>query len=274
LTSAVSNSLGSAYRSGTSAAQSTCTRIVSPKVRLSMEPNSCIRGWGTTARGRSGCRRAKVSSLRVRPEPLSTARSALSMISCKSGRSDSSASSSCRLPETTVSRLLKSCATPPVSWPTASSLCACASCSSVRLRCTAEVSRPAIDCRKLIFPSSKLPGAAASASRNPSVSCRTKSGTRAMSWNPALERSARMASEGPSRNISDVITACSRVSRVPRMESALAKMEVSVRAVGSESPVEARMRNVRWRQSVARMAAAGNSSAVAVNSRIRRIASS
>ena len=31
-------------------------------------------------------------------------------------------------PEITISRLLKSCATPPVSWPTASSFCACRSC--------------------------------------------------------------------------------------------------------------------------------------------------
>ena len=50
-------------------------------------------------------------------------------------RAPAPASARCRvsrLPMMTVSRLLKSCATPPVSWPMPSIFCACASCSCAR----------------------------------------------------------------------------------------------------------------------------------------------
>ena len=49
--------------------------------------------------------------------------------------SGSVSSSTSRLPSTTPSRLLKSCARPPVSWPIASSFCASRSLISV-LRCS------------------------------------------------------------------------------------------------------------------------------------------
>src|SRR5579885_884681 len=47
-----------------------------------------------------------------------------------------------RLPKITVSRLLKSCATPPVNWPTASIFCDCASCSSMRRETVMSVQEP------------------------------------------------------------------------------------------------------------------------------------
>ena len=66
--------------------------------------------------------------------------------------------STCRLPWITVSRLLKSCAMPPVSWPTLSRRCAWLSASSDWARCRLVASRLASDSRKRSSSSPKRCG--------------------------------------------------------------------------------------------------------------------
>ncbi len=90
--------------------------------------------------GSSACWREKASSRLVRVAARCAPCSAISLArvmratAADGGRSGSWRPIMSRPPSTMVRRLLKSCATPPVSWPTASIFCAWRSDSSARLR--------------------------------------------------------------------------------------------------------------------------------------------
>ena len=97
-----------------------------------------------------------------------------------------SSSSTCRLPWITVSRLLKSCAMPPVSWPTLSSRCAWLSASSDCARCRLVASRLHSDSRKRSSSSPKLLGRARERTTSaPMVRPRSDSGTASAAFRPA-----------------------------------------------------------------------------------------
>ena len=88
-----------------------------------------------TISGISGCRREKASRRSVScaaRQALPSAADTIGWNSCPEVRRRSMVS---RLPRITVSKLLKSCATPPVSWPIVSIFCAWRSRSSVCCRC-------------------------------------------------------------------------------------------------------------------------------------------
>ena len=97
-------------------------------VRRSMSASECSSAPTSSALGCSTWRREKASSLPVSSAPRrERARRRGQQLLARSASSASagSSSSTCRLPWMTVSRLLKSCAMPPVSWPTLSRRCAC-----------------------------------------------------------------------------------------------------------------------------------------------------
>ena len=89
--------------------------------------------------GSSGCWRENASSRLVSVAARRTPSSAMSLPrTMRAVAGEASSAGSCRPimsspPSMMVSRLLKSCATPPVSWPTASIFCACRSGSSALL---------------------------------------------------------------------------------------------------------------------------------------------
>ena len=119
-----------------------CTiRVVksSPRVRLKRVPMPSSSLFKSTAIGLSGCFLENASNLWVRSRARPAASSARLVRSRGVGPFTGPISSipiraSSRLPLITVSRLLKSCAIPPVSWPTASILWACRSCALRRSR--------------------------------------------------------------------------------------------------------------------------------------------
>ena len=109
-----------------------CTTMCSPSVRRSSRPVLATRSLRSETSGFSTCLREKASSWRVSSEafwPASEMRCAR-LVMC--GGTLSSSRMASALASTMVRMLLKSCATPPVSWPTASIFCACMSCSLVR----------------------------------------------------------------------------------------------------------------------------------------------
>ena len=144
----------------------------------------------STGLGSSAWRRAKASRRWVSDAP----RSARPAWRRRSGgrsrdRRGRRLRSSSRLPSTAVSRLLKSCATPPVSWPIDSSFCRWRSCSSVR-------SRSAIERQQLVMGMLQLGGAlvapAARAGRSSAAgAARPRAGSRAV-------RASRTGGGGPS----------------------------------------------------------------------------
>ena len=69
--------------------------------------------------GINGCLRAKASNWLVRVAPRCAAQVARSIRACKGSERSMRVRVSSRFPRITVSRLLKSCAMPPVSWPIA-----------------------------------------------------------------------------------------------------------------------------------------------------------
>ncbi len=97
--------------------------------RLSMSLSSGKSSARSITLGCSICRREKASNWRVRLPPRSVA---LVIVSrrCVSVSPVMCRRSRCTVPLTIMSRLLKSCATPPVSWPMASRRCAWRSASS------------------------------------------------------------------------------------------------------------------------------------------------
>ena len=119
------------HRSGASAMR---ISMSSRRVRQSMRCIESIRRLQLICDGCSICRRLNASSRRVSSAPRSPAVAIMSAACFRSGRALRAMLRVSALPTTTVRRLLKSCASPPESWPTASIFWACASCSSVRLR--------------------------------------------------------------------------------------------------------------------------------------------
>ncbi len=120
LSRAFSSWAGSTWTHIGSPAASVSICTVSPTAWRISGRKSSIRPSMSTETGLSCWRREKARSWRVRLRPRSAAcRTAFSCRCCRGSFSSLRASMS-MLPRITVSRLLKSCATPPVSWPTAS----------------------------------------------------------------------------------------------------------------------------------------------------------
>ena len=112
--------------------------MVGPTVRRSKSSSPAMSRPGSIASGASGWRRAKASRCRVSRAPrITPARAASSRDCTKLSGTASRAnrlSTSSRLAEMTCSRLLKSCATPPVIWPSTSIFWACRAVSSALTR--------------------------------------------------------------------------------------------------------------------------------------------
>ena len=128
LTSANSNSEMS-IESGHVAGGTAICRSILPRAELaSISSNAAMVCAGETVRGLSDWRRENISNCRVSVSPRAAADWMASSARTFFG-SDNRRSNVCAWPVTIISRLLKSCATPPVSWPSASIFCACASCA-------------------------------------------------------------------------------------------------------------------------------------------------
>ena len=97
--------------------------MFAPSERSSRSVMPLTRSGMATATGLRFCRRAKASMRWVRMAPRWAACTALATSGAILGSSPMRRCTSSRLPSTAVSRLLKSCATPPVSWPIASIFC-------------------------------------------------------------------------------------------------------------------------------------------------------
>ncbi len=139
---ASSNCAGSTRTGQRSAPGCSSTTICSPRVRRSMVA-ICGSPWlRSTMAGCSGWLREKASSRRVSSAPRSAPPSASWMVSRNSGSEAACSAAISRLPMMMPSRLLKSCATPPVSWPTASIFTAWRNCASIALRSVMSSEKP------------------------------------------------------------------------------------------------------------------------------------
>ncbi len=103
-------------------------RISSPASRWSRRASAAIACAGSSTNGCTTSRRAYVSSCWVMVEPRDAASMTASRSSRRGSCGASCSSTRCACPSTTVSRLLKSCATPPASRPTDSTRSACRRC--------------------------------------------------------------------------------------------------------------------------------------------------
>ena len=132
---ASSSSAASTSTAGVSGSTAHCPSMRGPSVGATSASSTGRRSCSDSTSGCSGCRRAKASNWRVSRSPEVTARPMAA--SCRLPASDGSTRRSrCRLLLMTISRLLKSCATPPVSRPSASSFCTWRSAFSARARCS------------------------------------------------------------------------------------------------------------------------------------------
>ena len=122
----------------------TATRGPSERSSRSLMPWISARRSTDTAR--RSCWRAKASSRWVSEAPRSAPCSAPSTSRCRRGSSGRRLRSRSRLPITAISRLLKSCATPPVSWPIVSIFCAWRNCSCAFSRAATSFIRSAVRC--------------------------------------------------------------------------------------------------------------------------------
>ena len=146
---AVSSCVGSANAFGSGSRQSLTTmRIELPSVRRIISAMSTSVCFGSTGLRRQPLAAGEGQQLGCQFSATSGRAQGTGDHVAGSGSPSTRDSSSCRFPEMIVSRLLKSCATPPVSLPTASRRCECASCSSVRRRWLNAASRFAIDCSR------------------------------------------------------------------------------------------------------------------------------
>ena len=131
---AFSSWLGSTFTRGRFGARSVSRRMREPIVPRRNSAKEAICAFTSVLTGESGWRRAKASSLCVivaaRSAPFTASRRRVRR-GLSSGRPRSTRS---RLSSTTLSRLLKSWATPPVSWPIASIFWLWRSASSARSR--------------------------------------------------------------------------------------------------------------------------------------------
>jgi hypothetical protein len=113
----------------------TTTSMSSPVTRRRKRPVCWMNRSRSIHWGSSGCRRANASRRRVRLAPSRAAEAASSRSSpiSASAVSPSFSSRTWRLVRMMVSRLLKSCAMDPVSWPTTSIFCDCTQLGVPRL---------------------------------------------------------------------------------------------------------------------------------------------
>ncbi len=180
LSTQLSSWLASTWISQIPPASTVSIMIVSARVRRSISDTPLMSAFTETGFGCSGWRREKARSCWVRMAAREEAISA-EFTSWRRAASSRSASRRCnvsRLPPITVSRLLKSCATPPVSCPTASSFCdwrARSSASRFSVRSRVILAKPSsrpcssrIACR-VALAQNRLPSLR---TRQPSSSCR------------------------------------------------------------------------------------------------------
>ena len=123
LSSAFSSCPGSTCAGHRPAARTISISMSSPSVRRNIGSSPASSAFRSTTFGASACLRAKASRRCVRSAPRCAAVVIISASTRWRASSRFSSVSSSALPITTVSRLLKSCATPPVSWPIASRRC-------------------------------------------------------------------------------------------------------------------------------------------------------
>ncbi|MNX89278.1 hypothetical protein D3C86_1212850 [compost metagenome] len=129
----------------------TSTSIASPSERRSRSSMPVTKREILMTRGSSAWRRPKASSWLASFAPRWTPASAFSSRLSARSLPITSLESNCRLPAITCRRLLKSCATPPVSWPMDSIFCACCRAFSVWRRsaisASTRASRLSFNCR-------------------------------------------------------------------------------------------------------------------------------
>ena len=193
--SADSSCPGSASTGGQVADASTSMRMRWSMVRRSMSATEWTSWPTSTALGCSTWRRENASSLPVSSAPRREARAAAatSWRPCASSVTVGSSSSTCRLPWITVSRLLKSCAMPPVSWPTLSRRWACSSAFSDCARCRQVASRLQTDSRKRSASSPRCCAVRACTTSAPMVRPRSDSGTASAASRPAARWAAEIS---------------------------------------------------------------------------------
>ena len=117
-----------------SSASSVRSTMSSPIMRASIEPEPATTERRSSTRGAMSCCRLKASSWCVRAAARQAALSVSISQRCARASGETSRNASARLPVIAVSRLLKSCATPPASRPTASIFCDCRSRASSATR--------------------------------------------------------------------------------------------------------------------------------------------
>ena len=148
---------------------STASTVTPPPIAAGNRPrSSATTALRSVERGSNRWRRANASSCRVRSPPRSAAsRMAASRAAVRGSRgmppASPVASRNSMLPMMTVSRLLKSCATPEVSWPTASMRSVLASRASVP-------ARSATSCARRRSASSRRSRSTSRAFTSPSIS--------------------------------------------------------------------------------------------------------
>ena len=173
--SALSSSLGSHSTRARPSRRRSSRRTAGPTDRRTRSAIPATSASGSTGFGFSRCRRAKASNRRVSP--------AARLTDCRARSRKRSASAArpspvrrramSRLPAMPCSMLLKSCARPPVSWPTASIFCACRSAASACSRCRISAWR---------LSNAFLSSAVRSATRASSSSRPRASTSRARTW--------------------------------------------------------------------------------------------
>ena len=127
LTSAVSSSVVSTVIGQISSSTATSSSMALPRPVSSTSRTEKMLSRRSTVWGLTLWRRANVSNCRVSAAPRCEALSIAWIARTAFGSSPENFLSMLRLPEITISKLLKSCATPPVSCPSASSFCDSAS---------------------------------------------------------------------------------------------------------------------------------------------------
>ena len=117
-----------------------------PSDRSSRSIMPWISARRSTGTARRSCCRANASRRCVSDAPRSAPCIAPSISRCSRGSSGRRLRNRSRLPITAISRLLKSCATPPVSWPIVSIFCAWRNCSCAFSRAATSFIRSAVRC--------------------------------------------------------------------------------------------------------------------------------
>ena len=210
---AFSSPSGSARTSQRPPPITSSSATASPKVRRSISSMPISKRAGSSGSGASGWRRAKASRCRVRRAPRCTPpRAAPSRASSQAPPSSrmppdlpTRFDASSRLADTTCSRLLKSCATPPVIWPSTSIFCAC--------RATASAwTRRVMSATATIWPPSGMALRHTSSVR-PSCTASSTAG-----WRPGRDWSSRRGSRryaatSPAMGAPDCVTSAGKSSR-------------------------------------------------------------